>query len=85
MLLIEFASLFVFNIARMSYLISIMYEPYFSTMHWVFENIISAVLIASIWMAVIFILKIRTIPVVSDYLFLKRYFQGRAKAQAKKR
>jgi len=69
-LLISFSSLFILNIARMVFLVSIIEKPYFDTVHWILQNLTSVVAVVAIWITVTHLLKIKTLPFYSDLKYI---------------
>ena len=75
-LVISFAILFILNIARMVFLVSIIHSPHFDTAHWILQNLLSIVAVAAIWIGMVSLLRIRAVPAYSDlkyiYGFIKK-------------
>lgn len=69
-LIISFAALFILNIARMVFLISIAHSPNYETIHWVLQNLLSTVAVAAIWIGTVSLLKIKEVPVFSDIKYI---------------
>ena len=65
-------SVFIFNIMRMLFLVSIAQKPYFNGVHWLFENVIAIILVILVWTATIRLFKIKTVPFYSDLKVLKQ-------------
>ena len=62
--------LFVLNIFRLVLLSSITNTLYFETIHWLFWHIISTAFVIIIWLTIIKLYKIKSIPIYSDVKFL---------------
>jgi exosortase/archaeosortase family protein len=62
----SFATLFIFNIARMVFLVFIIHKPYFDTVHFVLQNLLLTVIVVAIWIGITSTVGIKTIPVYSD-------------------
>ena len=66
----SFAMLFALNILRMLVLIPIMGASYFGTIHWISWHVISTIFVVGIWISIVKIYKIKTIPVYSDIKYI---------------
>ena len=66
----SFATLYVFNILRIVFLIAIFRAPHFEAIHWIFWNIISTLLVIVIFIITIKIYKIKEIPFFNDLKLL---------------
>jgi len=64
-------SFFILNIIRIVILFFLTNNTYFSTIHWIFWHLISTIFVIAIWLSVIKIYKIKSIPVYSDFKYLK--------------
>lgn len=65
-LVVSFVILFIYNIGRIVFLVSIIHSPHFDTIHWILQNLVSMVVVAIIWIGMASLLKIKTVPVCSD-------------------
>ncbi|MBT6690130.1 pacearchaeosortase [archaeon] len=65
------ATLFTLNITRILLLIPFIGQPYFETLHWIFWHLISIVLVLVTYLTIIKTYKIKSIPVYSDFKYLK--------------
>lgn len=63
--------LLALNVLRIVFLATIISKPYFYLTHWIFWNLISTVFVVGTWFTVVKIYKIKSIPVYSDFIFLK--------------
>ncbi len=68
--MVSFVILFILNIARMVFLVSIIHSPHFNTIHWILQNLVSMVVVAAIWIGMVSLLKIKTVPVCSDVKYI---------------
>jgi len=64
-------AVFVFNIIRMILLISIVNSSYFDSSHWIFENIIAAIVLVLIWWAIVRLYHIESVPFYSDLKYIQ--------------
>ena len=74
-LIIGFSTLFILNIGRMFFLIFILsnFGKYiFSIAHFMLEYFFSIYLVIGIWLGIVWVLKIKTIPIYSDVKALYR-------------
>ncbi|VVB80669.1 Uncharacterised protein [uncultured archaeon] len=69
-LVLCFVSLFVLNVIRILSMGLIIHTSYFSTIHLLFWYFLSIIFVVLIWFSTVKLLKIRSIPVVSDLVFL---------------
>ncbi len=69
-LLISFALLFVINILRLVFLISIVRASYFNEIHWFLWNFVSVIFVVGIWVFMVYRFKLRGIPLYSDLKYL---------------
>jgi exosortase/archaeosortase family protein len=69
-LLGSFGLIYLFNVARIVFLISIFGSFYFDSVHWIFWNVLSTVFVVGIFLFVVWISKIREIPFVGDVGYL---------------
>jgi len=86
-LLTSVVVLFILNILRLVLLVPITSTPYFDAVHWVFWHLVSTVFVVAIWISMVYLYKIKTIPVYSDIKFLISLIKGpkAKKKQAKAR
>jgi len=86
-LLISLASLFILNLIRILVLVNIYGSIYFESVHWIFWNVLSTLLVVAIWLTLIKIYKIKSIPVYTDvrYLFslIKKHKKPKTKPATK--
>ena len=61
---------FILNILRILILIPIINSTYFETAHWIFWHAISTIFVIIIWLSVVKIYKIKSIPIYSDIKIL---------------
>jgi exosortase/archaeosortase family protein len=69
-ILTSFGLLYLVNITRIIFLISISSNQYFNQIHWIFWNIISTLLVIVIFIITIKIYKIKEIPFFNDLKLL---------------
>lgn len=69
-LITSLSILFFLNTLRLVLLVLLVTTPYFDAIHWVFWHLISTVFVVAIWVSMVYIYKIKTIPVYSDLKFL---------------
>jgi exosortase/archaeosortase family protein len=77
LLIYAFISLFVLNVLRILFLILINKINSFEIIHWVLWNIVSAIFIVAIWLALTKLFKIKSIPVYTDFKYLMKFVQKR--------
>lgn len=65
------AILFLFNIARILFLIPFIGKPYFETLHWILWHMVSIVFVLVAYFITIKIYKIKSIPIYSDFRYIK--------------
>jgi|APSaa5957512535_1039671.scaffolds.fasta_scaffold15906_2 exosortase/archaeosortase family protein len=70
-LLTATVTLFTFNIIRILTLIPFINQPYFETLHWIFWHLISILFVLVAYFTTIKFYKIKSIPVYSDFKYLK--------------
>jgi exosortase/archaeosortase family protein len=58
---------FILNIARIILLFLISNTVYFETLHWLSWNIFSTILIIAIWLLNVWLFKVKTVPVYTDF------------------
>ena len=63
--------LFALNITRILILAFLTTSPNFETIHWIFWNIVSTVFVVATYIATIKLYKIKSIPIYSDFKYLK--------------
>jgi len=80
-----FAMLFILNISRILILIPIINTSYFETIHWIFWHFISIIFIVAVWFSVIKIYKIKSIPIYSDFKYIKGLIKPIKKSKRKKK
>jgi exosortase/archaeosortase family protein len=69
-LVTSFSLLFFLNTLRLVLLVPLTTTPYFETIHWIFWHLISTVFVVAIWVSVVYIYKIKGVPVYSDIKFI---------------
>jgi len=67
----SFAALFTLNILRILILIPMASTSYFGIIHWIFWHLISTIFVVSIWIGIVKIYEIKTIPIYSDVKYIK--------------
>ena len=67
----SFSILFAFNIVRILILIPFVNQSYFEMLHWTFWHLISIIFVLVTYFATIKIHKIKSIPVYSDFRYIK--------------
>lgn len=80
-LTLSFILLFAMNILRILVLVSLTGSTYFDTIHWVFWNLVSTIFVVAIWLGVIKIYKINSIPIYSDAKYLLGLVNSRKDAK----
>ena len=70
-ILTALVTLFILNILRILILIPMAGSAYFETAHWVFWHIISTVFVIVVWISIVKIYKIKSIPIYSDIKYIK--------------
>lgn len=68
--LTSFIIFFVLNISRIVLLVPLISTSYFETIHLLFWHLVSTVFVVAIWLIVVSLYKIKSIPVYSDIRFL---------------
>lgn len=69
-LVFSFVALFILNLARIILLFSIFDQTYFAVVHWIFWHLISTVFVVGIWLFIVKINKIKSVPIYSDLKYL---------------
>jgi len=82
LILSSFAALYVLNISRIVFLITIFGSPHFKAIHWIFWNIISTLFIVIIFISAITIFNIIEIPFLQDLQFLYKSTKGAKKEKS---
>jgi phosphoglycerol transferase MdoB-like AlkP superfamily enzyme len=72
------------NVGRILLLIAIAGKSYFEAAHWIIWNLVSIFFVVAIWFFTAWLYKVSTIPVYSDFLFLKTIAKGKKTITAKK-
>ncbi|MBT3642633.1 pacearchaeosortase [archaeon] len=67
---VSFLALFIANIARLVFLVSITDLANFEFIHWLFYNLLSVVFVVAIWVSIVKIYRVGGIPFYSDIKFL---------------
>ena len=80
----SFAALFTLNILRVLILIPMANASYFEAVHWVFWHLISTIFVVSIWIGIVKIYKIKTIPIYSDVKYIKSLIKVKKSKRKKK-
>ncbi|MCR4284479.1 MAG: pacearchaeosortase [archaeon] len=70
MLVISFVVFFLLNVGRILILIVLIDKPYFNEVHWIFWNLISTLFVVGIWVGMVYLYKIKSIPVYSDLKYV---------------
>jgi len=83
-------TLFVLNILRMLILVGIKDITSFETVHWIFWNLVSVVLVVGIWIYMVKRHRIKSVPVYSDFKYLaglnsRKKIKRRKKKKSKSR
>jgi exosortase/archaeosortase family protein len=84
-LVTSFSILFFLNTLRLVLLVPLVTTPYFDTIHWIFWHLISTVFVVAVWVSMVFIYKIKAIPVYSDIKFLVSLIKGSKVSEKPKR
>lgn len=84
-ILTALAMFFTLNILRILILIPIINKPYFETIHWIFWHIISTIFVVAVWLSVIKIHKIKSIPIYSDFKYIKSLINPVKKSKRKRK
>jgi len=79
------AMFFVLNILRILILIPMAGTSYFETAHWIFWHIISTIFVVVVWISVVKIHKIKSIPVYSDVKYIGSLIKSTKKTKRKKK
>ncbi len=69
-LLSSFVLLFFFNMSRLVFLVSIVRTNYFEAVHWLLWNFVSIIFVVGIWILMVYLFRLKTIPVYSDLKYL---------------
>ena len=83
--LYSFALLFIFNIIRILFLITMFGISYFETIHWIFWNIISTIVVVGIWFYMVKKFNIKETPVYSDVRYIKSLTKRKSSSVSNKR
>ena len=84
-LITSFFTLFILNVLRIVFLVSINESSYFETVHWIFWNFISIIFIVVIWFSIVKIYNIKEIPMYSDIIYIKELIKQRKKSKRGKK
>ena len=84
-LLTAFAMFFALNIIRILILIPLADTSYFEIVHWVFWHIISTLFVIGIWFSVVKIYKIKSIPIYTDFRYIKNLINPIKNSKRKKK
>ena len=68
------ATLFILNITRILILVPLATTSYFDMTHWIFWHLISTIFVVAIWFTITKLYKIKSIPIYSDFKYLKSLF-----------
>jgi len=79
------ADLFILNVIRILILITLIRTPSFETAHWIFWHVISTVFVVGIWIAYVYIFKIKSVPIYSDVKYLAGLIKPRKKSKRGKK
>jgi hypothetical protein len=77
-------TLFTLNIVRILILIPMAGASYFETVHWIFWHIISTLFVVAVWLFIIRIYKIKTIPIYSDIKYIGNLIKTKDSKRKKK-
>lgn len=80
----SFIILFVLNILRILILIPMTGVSYFETVHWVFWHLVSTVFVVLVWIGIVKMYKITTIPIYSDIKYIKSLIKTKKSKRKKK-
>jgi hypothetical protein len=69
-LLSSFVLLFSFNMARLVFLVSIVRASYFQVVHWLLWNFVSVIFVVGIWILMVYLFRLKSIPIYSDLKYL---------------
>jgi exosortase/archaeosortase family protein len=69
-LLSSFVLLFFFNMSRLVFLVSIVRASYFEAVHWFLWNFVSVIFVVGIWVLMVYLFRLKTIPIYSDLKYL---------------
>jgi exosortase/archaeosortase family protein len=78
-------TLLVLNVTRILLLTTIINKPYFEIIHWTLWHILSTILVVTIYIAVIKLYKIKSIPVYDDLKYLKSQIKFKKSKKNKKK
>ncbi len=84
-ILTAFAMFFTLNIIRILILIPLANTSYFEVVHWIFWHIISTLFVIGVWFSVVKIYKIKSIPIYTDFKYLKSLINPVKKSKRKKK
>ena len=73
----SFVLLFLFNITRIIFLFSIIGQPNFEIIHWIFWNLVSTIFVVGIWLSAVYIFKIKETPVYSDFNYMINFVKSK--------
>jgi exosortase/archaeosortase family protein len=82
LILCSFATLYVFNVLRIIFLITIFKSPHFEVIHWIFWNIISTAFVIIVFIGFIKIFNVSEIPFANDLKFLYKSSNGAKKKKS---
>jgi exosortase/archaeosortase family protein len=80
-LIVSFVFLFILNVLRIFFLILVIGKPFFNTLHWILWNLVSTIFVVGIWIFIVKIYKIKSIPVYSDFIYILQLFKNSNKTK----
>ena len=81
----SFALLFVFNMSRLVFLVSIVRTSYFETVHWLLWNFVSVIFVVGIWILMVYLFHLKTTPIYSDLKYLFDLIYSRKKSKRRRK
>lgn len=84
-LLAALTAFFALNITRILILITLIKTPEFETIHFIFWHIVSTIFVIATYIATIKLYKIKSVPIISDFNYLKSLMRPKRKFRKTKK
>ena len=79
------AMLFFLNISRIVFLSLLVNKAYFFVVHWVLWHIASTLFVVAVWFIIVWIYKIKSVPIYSDIKYLNSLRKSGKKSKRRKK
>ena len=81
----SFVMLFALNVTRILILIPLSGTLYFETIHWVFWHLVSTVFVVAVWLGVVRMYGVKSVPIYSDLKYVRNLIYPVKKSKRKKK